>query len=223
MAASDRDEAARLQALAAALIHRFNNVLMSIQPHVEVIKRASKDNERVLGSATQIETALRRAKSMMSDVRALAHPLAFEVEPLAVTEWFESLRREIHPFAPENPIDVTFDSESGLVASANREQMTRAIANLVGNAAEAMPEGGAIAVRARAVPDGIEIVVADNGTGLTPDVMARAFEPLYTTKRNQSGLGLSFVRQIVEAHGGTVHLESTAGGGTRAAIVVRRG
>lgn len=217
---SDRDEAARLEKLAAALIHRFNNVLLAIQPHVEVIKRAGKDNERVLGSATQIETALRRARTMMSDVRALAHPLLVDVEPLNVDGWFESLREDVQPFTAQSPIDLTFEAEPDLIVSANREQLTRAVVSLVANAAESLPQGGAIAVTARAVPSGIEIEVADNGMGIAPEVMERAFEPLFTTKRNSSGLGLAIVRQIVDAHGGTVDLQSTVGTGTRVTIIL---
>ncbi len=223
MAVNDRDEAVRLEKLAAALIHRFNNVLMGIQPHVEVIKRASKDNDRVLGSVAQIETALRRAKAMMSEVRALAHPLDFDLEPVGVDGWFESLRQDVQPFTAQNPIDLTFDAEPGLVVAANREQLTRAVVSLVANAAEAMPQGGTILVTARAVPVGIQIAVADNGEGIAPEAMTRIFEPLFTTKRNASGLGLAHVRQIVDAHGGTIDLESNVGAGTTAIIVVRRG
>src|SRR5450759_1030122 len=80
----DSDREARLEALAAALIHRFNNVLMGIQPHVEVIKRAGKENERILGSASQIETALRRAKAITSEVSRLVRPMVLNVQPLAV-------------------------------------------------------------------------------------------------------------------------------------------
>lgn len=195
---------------------------MAIQPQVEAIKRSGRDNERVLGAATQIETALRRAKSMMSEVTALARPMTLDVEPLSVGSWFESLSRDVQPFTAQNPIELRFESEPDLVVSANREQLTRAVVNLVANAAEAMPDGGAIAVKARAVPSGIEIEVTDDGMGIAPEVMVRAFEPLFTTKRNSSGLGLAFVRQIVEAHGGTVRLDSTPGAGTRVTFVVRR-
>lgn len=222
MADNPQNEAARLEALARALIHRFNNVLMGIQPHVEVIKRAGKDNERIAGSVAQIETALRRAKGTMSEVARLARPMTLEVEPLPVASWFESLRSDVQPFM-NSPVDLTFESEPDLVLSADREQLTRAVVNLVMNAFEAMQqEGGAVAVKARAVDRGIEIAVIDNGAGITPEVMARVFEPLFTTKRNSAGLGLAVAQQIVEAHGGTVHVDSTTGNGTTVTMVVRR-
>ncbi len=217
MADSERD---RLEALARALIHRFNNVLMGIQPHVEVIKRAGKENEKVLGSATQIETTLRRAKSMMLEVAQLARPAALEFESIEVTGWFDSMRREVQP-AAMNPVDLTFEAASGLTLSGDRNELTRVIVNLVNNAVESMPQGGAIAVSARSVPDGIEVAVIDNGSGMTPEVLQRMFEPLFTTKRNASGLGLPVVQRIIQAHGGTVRIDSKVGSGTTVTIVMR--
>ncbi|GAC1434347.1 MAG: hypothetical protein NVSMB68_06790 [Thermoanaerobaculia bacterium] len=221
MADSDSRES-RLQALVAALIHRFNNVLMGIQPHVEVIKRAGKDNERVLGSATQIETALRRAKTVIADVGRLARPASIDVQPLDVDAWFETLRRDLRPFAT-GPVNLSFDSGvENLMMSGDREQLTRAIASLVTNAVEAMPDGGTVSVTARSVDSGVELRIADDGQGIAPEILERVFEPLFTTKRNSTGMGLSIVQQIVEAHGGAMHLESKAGQGTTVTFVVRR-
>ncbi len=205
----------------AALIHRFNNVLMGIQPHVEVIKRTAKDNERVLGSATQIETALRRAKAVMAGVARLARPISVDAQPLDVGAWFEMMRRDFQPFAT-NPVELTFESFDDLVVSGDREQLTRALANLVTNAVEAMPNGGSVAVTARKVEPGIELQIVDDGEGIATEILGRVFDPLFTTKRNSAGLGLPLVQQIVEAHGGTVHLESKSGEGTKITIVLRR-
>ena len=219
---ADNDErAAKLEALFGALIHRFNNVLMGIQPHVEVIKRATKDNERIQGSATQIETALRRAKVVMSEISRLARPTTLDTKPVDVDEWFDMMRDSVLPFAT-NPVDLTFDPGTGLVVSGDRDQLSRAVANLIANAAESMPNGGKVSVTARAVGNGVEIEVADNGSGIAPEMLARVFEPLFTTKRNAAGLGLSVAQQIVEAHGGSVHLDSTSGAGTKVTFVVPR-
>ena len=210
-----------MEALAAALIHRFNNVLMGIQPHVEVIKRAGKDNERVLGSATQIETALRRAKAVMVEVGRLARPSTVNLQPLAVDEWFASLERDLQAFAT-NPVSLTFDGGDDLTLLADRNQLTHAIANVVTNAVESMPNGGNVSIAARSTNDGVEVTITDNGSGIAPEVLAKAFEPLFTTKRNSAGLGLPVAQQIVEAHGGTMRLESNGGEGTKVTLVLRR-
>lgn len=106
--------------------------------------------------------------------------------------------------------------------SGDREQLARVLVHLVTHAVEAMPQGGNVAIKARTVPAGIEMEISDTGTGIAPEMISRAFEPLFTTKRNSAGLGLAVVQQIVEAHGGTVHLDSKPGAGTRITFVLRR-
>ena len=198
--ADSGDRAARLEALTGALVHRFNNVLMGIQPHVEVIKRTGKENERILGSATQIEAALRRARAVMSEIMRLVRPPVINAQPIAVDKWFEMLRDDLQTFAT-NPITLTFDPGKALVVSGDRDQLSRVIASLVTNAVEAMPNGGKVSVSARAVGSGVELEVADTGSGMDPEMLAHVFDPLFTTKRNSAGLGLSIAQQIVEAHG----------------------
>jgi signal transduction histidine kinase len=86
--------------------------------------------------------------------------------------------------------------------------------NLVRNAREAMESGGALTVSAWAAKGSAEIRIQDTGLGMTPEVSERIFEPFYTTKTGGTGLGLSLSRQIIEAHGGSVEVESAPGRGT---------
>jgi signal transduction histidine kinase len=83
-----------------------------------------------------------------------------------------------------------------------------------------MPEGGRLSLAARADYGGVALVVTDTGGGIPAGDLPRVFEPLYTTKPpgRGTGLGLPILREIVEAHGGTVHLESRAGEGTSAVV-----
>jgi signal transduction histidine kinase len=219
--ADSGDRAARLEALTGALVHRFNNVLMGIQPHVEVIKRTGKDNERILGSATQIEAALRRARAVMSEIMRLVRPPVINAQPIAVDKWFEMLRDDLQTFAT-NPITLTFDPGEALVVSGDRDQLSRVIASLVTNGVEALPNGGKVSVSARAVGSGVQLEVADTGSGMDPEMLAHVFDPLFTTKRNSAGLGLSIAQQIVEAHGGPLSIESAPGTGTKVTFVLSR-
>jgi two-component system NtrC family sensor kinase len=83
-----------------------------------------------------------------------------------------------------------------------------------------MPEGGRLSLAARADDGQVALVVTDTGAGIPAGDLARVFEPLYTTKPlgKGTGLGLPILREIVEAHGGTVRLESRAGEGTTAVV-----
>jgi signal transduction histidine kinase len=103
---------------------------------------------------------------------------------------------------------------------ADRAQLEQALLNLVSNAVDAMPGGGRIVLAARAHASGVALVVADTGNGIAPGELAKVFDPLYTTKPpgKGTGLGLPILREVVEAHGGTVELESRPGAGTTALV-----
>ena len=102
---------------------------------------------------------------------------------------------------------------------ASAGQLTQVIINLVTNAAKAIPAGraGRIVVRiGPGDPGRARIEVADNGVGMQPEVLARVFDPFYTTRKvgEGTGLGLPICNSIVTAHGGTIGITSTPGEGT---------
>jgi signal transduction histidine kinase len=109
-------------------------------------------------------------------------------------------------------------SDGELRCRGDREMLSRVLENLVRNAMEAMPDGGTVTIRsARSGPAGNEAVslsVEDTGTGMDARTRERAFDDFFTTKARGTGLGLAFVRRVVEAHGGAVALESEPGRGT---------
>jgi signal transduction histidine kinase len=107
---------------------------------------------------------------------------------------------------------VDLDPRLGKV-HADPEQMTRVLRNLILNAIDAMPEGGALTVRTRAVEGRMRLEVSDTGQGLTPEECERLFTPYYTTKTHGTGLGLAIVQSVVSDHGGRISVESEKGKG----------
>jgi len=94
------------------------------------------------------------------------------------------------------------------------DQLTQVLLNLIINAVEAMPNGGALTISAAAQDDWLAVEVRDTGPGLSPDEIAKIFEPFYTTKSNGTGLGLAVSYGIIQQHGGRIDVNSTAGVGT---------
>ncbi len=107
---------------------------------------------------------------------------------------------------------------------ADPDMLRRALVNLVGNAIDAMPNGGSLSVSGGPRPDGrYSVVVEDTGVGIPPEERERIFEPYFTTKASGLGLGLVLTKKIVDAHGGEVLVASTPGKGTRIEVAIPPG
>jgi signal transduction histidine kinase len=92
--------------------------------------------------------------------------------------------------------------------------MERALSNIIENAVEAMPKGGELTISSRKTNDYIDLVIADTGTGMTNETMRKLFTPPFTTKAKGIGLGLAISKRIVEAHGGSITMETALGKGS---------
>ncbi|MBE0605328.1 MAG: HAMP domain-containing histidine kinase [Deltaproteobacteria bacterium] len=104
---------------------------------------------------------------------------------------------------------------------ADSDMLRRALVNLVGNAVDAMPNGGLLSISAGPRPDGrYSVVVEDTGIGIPAEERKRIFEPYFTTKASGLGLGLVLTKKIVDAHGGEIFVDSTPGKGTRIEIAL---
>jgi len=215
--------------LAATVAHEFNNVLMGMQPFAELMQRPDATREIISKGAWHISNSIQRGRRIVLDILRFSQPHVPVTATVDLGEWWEG-------FAPEaeavvgNVIDVisTIPS-SGLYVIADRSQLSQVLSNLVSNARDAMPAGGTLTVRANELradarfsfgivphPDSfVQISVCDTGHGVTPEVMDRIFEPLYTTRQSGgTGLGLAVARQMLTQHGGYLFAESTAGSGS---------
>ena len=143
------------------------------------------------------------------------------LRPLAPGELVAGLAELVRPSLVGHGIELELEVAPGLPAvGADRAQLEQALLNLVSNAVDAMPSGGRLRLAARPHPAGVELVVADSGGGIAAEELSKVFDPLYTTKPpgKGTGLGLPILREVVEAHGGTVRLESRPGEGTTALV-----
>jgi signal transduction histidine kinase len=100
------------------------------------------------------------------------------------------------------------------------DKMTQVIINIVSNAKDAMPDGGEITITERETPRYAEISIEDSGMGMSQETISHIFEPLYSTKLKGIGLGLSIVKEIVEAHFGKISAQSVKGLGTKFTITL---
>jgi signal transduction histidine kinase len=126
--------------------------------------------------------------------------------------------------SPERaPIECKLDlAEPMEPIAADPDLLHRALSNLVLNAMDAMPQGGALTLRTRQNGGLSYVEVSDTGAGLTPEECERLFTPYYTSKAHGTGLGLAIVQSVINDHGGRVRVRSESGTGTTFVIELPR-
>jgi PAS domain S-box-containing protein len=214
--------------LAASVAHEFNNILMSIQSFAEMILRESTGDARIYASAARIADSVSRGKRVTQEILRFTHtpePVRAAVE---VASWLAEGYAELVQVAGAN-IAIAIEAEAGMHVLADPQQLRQVFTNFVTNARDAMPRGGTITIRATResgrgkwnATELIHFTIADDGTGMSPETLRLAFEPLFTTKHTGgTGLGLSIAQRIVQLHEGELWVNSVLGAGSTFHVLV---
>src|SRR6185369_13664057 len=156
-------------------------------------------------------------QSLTRGQRITEEILRFTREPAPVNATID-VRRWLTDFLPEASALTGARAElkvaGDLYIRGDIALLNQVLVNLVINARDAAPDGP-IEISARRRDDQLDLVVLDHGKGIPPEVRRRIFEPLFTTKRTGTGLGLAVVHQVVTAHGGTIDVQSDPGHWTK--------
>jgi two-component system, NtrC family, sensor kinase len=212
--------------LSASIAHEINNPLAGILTTAKLLLRTANDappSDRLSATQRQLALVVRETERCSAIVRNL---LGFARErPLTLGDVDVNAALGEALFLVGNQIalqGIRLDRRLGEIPAITADfgQVRQAFANVVINACDAMPKGGALTVTTAVTPDqAVEIRIADTGTGIPRDMLSKVFDPFFTTKEKGTGLGLSVVHGIVERHGGRLSLESEVGVGTT--VVVR--
>lgn len=220
--------------LAATVAHEFNNVLMGIAPFVEVIRREISPQSVAL-ALDHIGSAVKRGGRITEDILRFTQPAEPVRAPVDIDAWLSTVGVEARSLLGTR-YEVQLHTEK-LWIEGDASQLHQIFMNLILNARDAMPDGGTITLTARheredakfpfgAVDDPsryVHLIAADTGCGMSEQTLRHAFEPLYTTKRSGTGLGLAVTHQVVRRHGGEIFIESARGTGTAFHIFLPRG
>ncbi|MBI3791881.1 MAG: PAS domain S-box protein [Gemmatimonadetes bacterium] len=219
--------------MASAVAHDFNNLLTVIRSVANLRRDAGPTGDRWVEDMNEILGAVDRGASLTAHLLAFCRALPAEPRELPVAPLLRDFRTTLARLVPSFVrIDVRLDADDAqLRILADPLQVERALLNLAGNAADAMPFGGDLVVRAfvteteapiasryGAIAPGtyVCLAVADTGAGMTEAVLSHLFEPFFSTKPQGrgTGLGLATVYGIVQQAGGGVTVRSSPGEGT---------
>jgi PAS domain S-box-containing protein len=219
--------------LTGGVAHDFNNLLMAVMGNLELLRKRMPDEPRLKRLVDGAMQGAERGASLTQRLLAFARQQDLRAEAVdlgtLVRGMSDLLDRSLGP-----RIALSFDIPDGLPpARIDANQLELAILNLVINARDAMPDGGAIAIKLsghRVVEpaDGLKageylkVSVIDDGEGMSPETLQKAIEPFFSTKPvgKGTGLGLSMVHGLAEQLGGTLRLTSAVGNGTTATLIV---
>ena len=218
--------------LSASMAHEIRNPLAAISGAIQMLQREGEGGRGGEQSRRLMDIVLRetdRLNRLLTEFLEYARPGPLRREPLRLEETVAEVLAIFDASRPE-ATTVSVAIEPGLRLRADPGQLRQLLWNLLLNAAQAMPEGGSIGVDAHASrppqegPGGgrndgleggwIELGVRDGGVGIPAEVLDRIFDPFFTTKPGGTGLGLATVHRIVEEHGGSIRVQSSAGKGT---------
>jgi len=211
-----------LGALASGIAHDFNNILNILSSYASLIARDAAECPPILERLDAIQRTIGRGAGVVRQLVTVARRGDAIFTPVDLNGVVEELGRLLRETFPRS-IDLDVRAASGLPPiKADAGQLMQALLNLSLNARDAMPAGGRLTLETRLDPaDGQVteqacVTIEDDGIGMDDAIRARIFEPFFTTKGPAgTGLGLPIVAGIVDAHGGSIEIESSPGRGTR--------
>ena len=188
--------------LSSAVAHEIRNPVAIIASSLVSAGLPELQEEERKEMYTIARNEAARLEKLTGDFLSYARPREPKRNPVRVSELLGYVAEIVRVQADKKEIGVTVDHGDNLSANIDGEQLQRALVNLLLNAIDATPSGGEIVLRARSVPQSLEVQVENSGQAIPAEVVSRIFEPFYTTKANGTGLGLAISKNIARAQGG---------------------
>lgn len=217
---------------AGGFIHEIKNHLGTLQLNLQLLAEdfdepASPKERRILGRINKLETQCRDLVGVANDFLRFARVRDLNLAQTDLGKLLDEMIDFFGPTAQAGKVEIKSFVPADLPPMPlDRDLIKQALLNLLLNAAQAMPEGGDITIQAAkqaatagngraGQPTHVIVHVIDTGAGMQPNVRARVFEPFFSTREAGNGLGLPTTKRIIEAHGGTIDVESESGKGTQ--------
>lgn len=201
--------------LAATLVHDLSSPLSAVRGYADVIEQDPPVELRRRCAAGIRRQAQRMGEMVHAILGYVRGDQAFLFAKTDVDELLDEVVEDLRAAYAATGVSVRRAAGTAGAVRADRSALRRTLENLARNGAQAMPEGGTLTLGGALSDGDLLLSVSDTGLGMDPATRARIFEPFFTRgKHDGTGLGLAIVRRVVDAHGGSIEVDSAPGRGT---------
>jgi two-component system sensor histidine kinase PilS (NtrC family) len=209
------DRLAAVGELSARMAHEIRNPLASLCGSVQLLSTNSDMKESDKRLLTIVTREAERLESLISEFLLYARPTAPQIKVITIHSYLDELLLFIANDPRFKHIVLKNLIEKKVTIYGDPDQIRQVIINLFHNAADAMPDGGTIVIESKTSPEIASLLITDDGSGISENAAQHLFEPFWTTKPAGTGLGLAISYRIMQAHGGTLSVESVEKQGSR--------
>lgn len=208
-----------IEHLGAQVAHEVKNPLTAVRGLVQLAQRKisdARDHERLNVAVGEIDRSLELLHGYLTLAKPLADLTLAQIDVRAV---LDDVAGVLEARAAEQRVELVVSGAAPLVL-ADRQRLRDAVLNLALNAIAAMPRGGKLALTAAATREHATLAVADDGTGMSAELLAELGKPFKSEAEGGTGLGVLLAQAVARQHGGTLTFESTPGSGTIATLAL---
>ncbi len=205
-----RHRLSSLGEMSAGIAHELKNSMAVISGYTRLLSRQAETSLKETVDSINSEVSV--MDRIITDFQGFTRPRELNLSDVSLRPLVEAASQGVLAGRPE--VRFSLDVPADLSVEGDEVLLRQALANLIQNAADAMPEGGSLWVAARESDGTVTVTVSDTGHGIGEDVREKIFLPFYTTKEKGTGLGLAIVHRTVVEHSGEIAIESGDGGTT---------
>lgn len=207
------EKLAAIGRLAAGVAHEVRNPLGVIRASAAMVQEGFVPGDDAHRACQFICEEIDRLDSLITSLLTFARPAQLRLQRVALDAVVERALGLAEPELRRRGVKVHREGAAGPELDADPDLLAQVVLGLLKNAAEALEQGGNIALRVAATQDQIQLEVADSGPGLSPEQLQRIFEPFFTTKPRGTGLGLAMALRIIQTHLGVLAVVPGRGSG----------
>lgn len=210
------EKQALIGSMLSTIVHDMKSPLSGISGYTQLIRQRSSEEE-IKKFCNTIMDVLDRINNMNNELLSFVRgdSVILNKSRISLSALFDKILADNSEKFKNAKIHISKGFDQEIIINADEGRLIRVFNNIIVNASEAMPDGGAIEISALMKKGDAEIRIKDSGVGIPSNMVSRIFEPFITSgKKNGTGLGLSICRSIIEEHGGNISVKSSPGKGS---------